>query len=88
MQPSIESHLYWFYHACEGRDRVTAALKRVLRIIGGLLLLIGGLIGWILPVIPGWPLVIPGLMLLSHEFHWARRLLAWLKSKMPKHSSS
>ena len=67
---------------------MAAALKRLLRIIGGMLLLIGGLIGWILPVVPGWPLVIPGLMLLSHEFHWARRLLTWLKSKMPKQSSS
>ena len=80
------------YTGCKRRVKgvfgLTAALKRVLRIVGGMLLLIGGLIGWILPVIPGWPLVIPGLMLLSHEFHWARRLLAWLKSKMPKQSSS
>ena len=67
---------------------MTAALKRVLRIIGGMLLLIAGLIGWVLPVIPGWPLVVPGLMLLSHEFQWARKLLAWLKSKLPKQRSS
>jgi uncharacterized protein YqgC (DUF456 family) len=64
---------------------VKAVLKRCARIAAGIILLIAGLIGWVLPIIPGWPLIIPGLMLLSHEFHWARRLLAWLKSKLPKH---
>ncbi len=50
-------------------------------------MLLAGIVGWVLPVIPGWALFIPGLILLSHEFHWARRLLAWLKSKLPNQSA-
>lgn len=59
---------------------------RWVRITGGLLLLLGGLLGWALPVVPGWALVIPGLILLSREFHWAKRLLEWLRSRLPKKS--
>jgi len=58
-------------------------LKRWFRIIFGMLLLGAGVAGWALPIIPGWALVIPGLMLLSHEFHWAKRLLNWLRSRLP-----
>jgi uncharacterized membrane protein YbaN (DUF454 family) len=63
-------------------------LRRSLRISFGFLLLAGGLIGWLLPVIPGWLLVIPGLLLLSREFHWARKLLAWLRSHFPKQAAA
>ena len=63
-------------------------LIRTLRVAFGFLLLAGGLIGWILPLIPGWALVIPGLLILGREFHWARRLLAWLRSFMPKNVSN
>ena len=64
-----------------------AALKRWLKIIAGLAMLVAGVAGWLLPVIPGWAFFIPGLILLSHEFHWARRLLDWLRSKFPKKSA-
>lgn len=50
-------------------------------------MLLAGIAGWLLPIIPGWAFFIPGLILLSTEFHWARRLLTWLKSKFPKQSS-
>jgi uncharacterized membrane protein YbaN (DUF454 family) len=59
-------------------------LKRVLRIIAGFLLIGGGVVGWLLPIVPGWALFIPGLILLSREFHWARRLLGWLRSHFRK----
>jgi uncharacterized protein YqgC (DUF456 family) len=62
------------------------ALLRLARIVGGSALLIVGLIGWLLPVIPGWLFVIPGLILLGEEFHWARRTLTWLKSFRSKKS--
>jgi len=58
-------------------------LKRWFRIIFGMLMLAGGVAGWALPIVQGWVLVIPGLVLLSHEFHWARRLLNWLRSRLP-----
>lgn len=49
-------------------------------------MLLVGLVGWLLPIIPGWAFVIPGLMVLGREFHWARRLLAWLKARLPAKS--
>ena len=58
-------------------------MKRWFRIIFGMLLLGAGVAGWALPIIPGCALFIPGLMLLSHEFHWAKRLLNWLRSRLP-----
>lgn len=45
-----------------------------LRIIAGFLLILVGLIGWLLPIMPGWPFILLGLALLSRHFHWARRL--------------
>jgi uncharacterized membrane protein YbaN (DUF454 family) len=63
-------------------------LRKSLRIGFGFLLLAGGLIGWLLPVIPGWAMVIPGLLILSREFHWARKLLAWLRSHFPKQAAA
>jgi hypothetical protein len=58
----------------------------VVRISAGFVLLGAGLVGWLLPIIPGWLLVIPGLILLSKEFHWARRTVDWARSKLPKKS--
>jgi len=62
-------------------------LKRWLRIVGGFLLVLVGLLGLALPILPGWIFVIPGLMLLAREFHWARRLLERFKSYLPKKSA-
>ena len=59
-------------------------MKRWLRIAGGIILLVLGLLGWVLPILPGWAFVIPGLMLLGREFHWARRTLHWLKNRLTK----
>lgn len=65
-----------------------ATFKRWLKIVTGMAMLLAGVVGWMLPVIPGWAFFIPGLVLLSHEFHWARRLLGWLKSKWPRHTAN
>ena len=62
-------------------------IKRALRITSGLAMVVAGLAGLALPILPGWILLIPGLILLSHEFHWARRLLAWLRSWLPHHDA-
>jgi hypothetical protein len=40
-----------------------------------------GVIGLILPVMPGWVFLIPGLVILSDYFPWAKRLLDWAKEK-------
>ncbi|MCZ6750946.1 MAG: hypothetical protein O7E51_03860 [Acidobacteria bacterium] len=59
-------------------------MVRWLRIVAGMGFLVLGLLGWLLPIIPGWAFIIPGLMLLSREFHWAKRSLQWLKRRFPK----
>jgi len=79
----MRSHddIYWEYGAEE------ATLKRWLKIIAGFAMMLAGVAGWMLPVIPGWALFIPGLILLSKEFRWARRLLAWLRSHFTKQTA-
>ena len=58
-------------------------LQKILRVTLGILLVLLGIIGLILPVMPGWVFLIPGLIILGEHFDWARRLLAWAKSKVP-----
>jgi Flp pilus assembly protein TadB len=38
-----------------------------------------GVVGLILPVIPGLPLLVFGLLLLSARFRWASACLQWVK---------
>lgn len=52
----------------------------------GLVLL--GIVGLILPVMPGWVFLIPGLTILAEEVPWLDKILkkwiAWGKEKMMK----
>ena len=48
--------------------------RDILEIVGGFVLLGTGLIGLVVPIMPGWPFIITGMDLLSRHFHWARRL--------------
>jgi len=59
----------------------------VWRLILGWLCIVAGLLGIILPIIPGIPLLIGGLVLLSTQYHWAHRLMVWVKQKFPKQAS-
>lgn len=54
--------------------RTTNPALRLVRLVGGGLLLLLGLVGLALPVLPGWLFIIPGLSLWSTEFVWAARL--------------
>jgi hypothetical protein len=55
--------------------------KRIaVTIVGGLLVLIG-IVGLVLPIMPGWILIIPGLALLATEYVWAQRLLKVARDK-------
>ena len=56
-------------------------LIRIALVILGTVLVLGGLIGLLLPIIPGWLLIIAGLAVLATEFVWARRLLDAAKQK-------
>lgn len=49
------------------------------------LFLLGGLAGAILPIIPGFPLLIVGLLILAEDFIWARRFTDWGASKLERY---
>jgi uncharacterized protein (TIGR02611 family) len=54
---------------------------RVVIVIAGTILLLGGIVGLLLPIVPGWLLIIAGLAILASEFVWAARLLDTAKAK-------
>jgi hypothetical protein len=56
-------------------------VKKVLRLAGGLVLVLIGIAGVILPIMPGWVFLIPGLIILADYFPPIRRLVAWAKQK-------
>ena len=51
-----------------------------MRIILGMIMVVVGVILIIIPVVPGWPLVIPGLIILATKFKWAQKLLERLRA--------
>ena len=57
------------------------AVRKTLRLLTGFALLIVGLLGLLLPVMPGWIFVIPGLIILADFFPPVRRLVDWAKAK-------
>lgn len=62
--------------------------RRAYVAIGGGLLVILGLAGFALPLLPGTVLLVAGLLVWSSEFRWARELLArvraWLADRTAK----
>ena len=50
-------------------------------VVAGFGLVVLGLIGLVLPIMPGWIFLIPGLVLLARHFHWARRFLTLVRIK-------
>jgi uncharacterized membrane protein YbaN (DUF454 family) len=62
----------------EGRWTVATIARAVL----GSLLILVGIAGLFLPVVPGWLLIIPGLAVLARDFVWAERMHSWLKDRL------
>jgi hypothetical protein len=56
-------------------------LRRILRFATGVIFVILGIIGLILPIMPGWVFLIPGLVILSDFFPPLKRVLEWAKRK-------
>ncbi len=54
--------------------------KRIVKMIFGFGLLLAGIIMLVTPG-PGWAAIFGGLFILASEFHWARRLLDYLKGR-------
>ncbi len=59
-------------------------LRKILRISLGVFLVIIGIIGWVLPIIPGWPALIPGLVILSDYIPPLKKVLDKVKAKVAK----
>ena len=56
--------------------------RRAYVAIGGGLLVILGLAGFALPLLPGTVLLVAGLLVWSYEFRWARELLARVRARL------
>ena len=56
-------------------------IKHTARITFGIVLVIIGLIGGLIPVFQGWMFGIPGLIILANYFPQVKRFLEWAKSK-------
>ena len=56
-------------------------MKKYVEIGFGLLLIIIGLIGGLIPVLQGWVFGIPGLILLSKHSSFAKKILIWGQKK-------
>ena len=57
-------------------------MRRVGRIVTGVCLVILGIIGLILPIMPGWVFLIPGLVILSDFIPPLKRVLVWARQKV------
>jgi len=55
--------------------------RKTVRLFLGFALLFVGIVGLLLPVMPGWIFVIPGLLILSEYFPPIRRLTEWAKAR-------
>ena len=56
-------------------------MKKILRISAGVGLVLIGLVGLIMPIMPGWDFIIPGLVILADHSPAVKRLLEWAKAK-------
>ena len=83
-QPEIARH--WHDHPAVAPIKVVVLFiahngKRIIVTLVGLVVLAVGLIGLLLPVLPGWALIFVGLAILATEYVWAQRLLRIAKEK-------
>ena len=56
-------------------------IKDTLKISLGIVLVIIGLLGGLIPIFQGWMFGIPGLIILSNYFPPIKRFLSWAKNK-------
>tara|TARA_X000000368_G_scaffold176304_1_gene139051 strand:+ start:1015 stop:1221 length:207 start_codon:yes stop_codon:yes gene_type:complete len=56
-------------------------MKHTLRITFGIILVIIGMIGGLIPIFQGWIFGIPGLIILADYFPPIKRMLNWAKKK-------
>lgn len=59
-------------------------VTKIVRVMAGVLLVIIGIIGIILPIMPGWSLLIPGLLLLEEQIPPIARLFNWIEHRLSR----
>jgi len=64
-----------------------AKLHRLCKLIVGGLLILLGIIGWLLPIVPGTPFIILGLAILSTQSEWLKNRLKLLRRRFPRHAA-
>jgi hypothetical protein len=58
--------------------------KRLTYLIGGIACVIGGVVGWLIPVVTGIPFYIAGAFMLAAVSPKARRFVNWCDRKLPE----
>lgn len=58
--------------------------KRILVLIAGWSFILLGIVGLFLPILQGILFILIGLIILSSQYAWARRLMAKLRQRFPK----
>jgi len=56
-------------------------LRDLIKITLGIVLIIIGLVGGLIPIFQGWVFGIPGLIILANYFPPAKNILRWIKTK-------
>lgn len=64
-----------------GMNGDSSIRRRWARMAGGWLLLGTGIAGCVLPIIPGVPFALAGLLILARDYAWARSVLGKVKRK-------
>ena len=57
-------------------------IRHIIKISLGIILVIIGLIGGLIPIFQGWLFGIPGLIILANYFPPIKRLVKWVKRKV------
>lgn len=60
-------------------------MRAVIKVGAGIGLILIGIVGLILPIMPGWVFIVPGLILIGEYFPPAQRLVDWGKAKLAQH---
>jgi drug/metabolite transporter (DMT)-like permease len=58
---------------------LTSKLRHALRVIAGVFLIVAGVVGLLLPIIPGIPLLAAGVFTLGVDHPWVRPITARLR---------
>ena len=58
--------------------------RDIIKISLGVVLIIIGLIGGLIPIFQGWVFGIPGLIIIANYFPPAKHLLKWIKKRLSK----